>query len=53
MAFVPPQTLRDVPRQGNAYGEDHPALIVPAVKGQHESYTVTYAGLEANVERCV
>lgn len=52
MAFVPPATLRDVPRQGAVYGKDHPALIVPATEGS-EAFTVTYEGLEANVERYV
>lgn len=52
-AFVPPKTLRDVPRGGDAYGAEHPALIVPAVDGQHKAFTVTYAALEANLERCV
>lgn len=52
MAFVLPQTLRDVPRPPGAYGEGHPALIVPATEGQ-EAFTVTYEGLAANVERCV
>ncbi len=45
-AFVLPKTLRDVPREGEAYGPTHPALIVPATDAA-PAFEVSYTALAA------
>jgi len=48
--FVPPATLRDVPRSdaADAYPKDHSALVVPA-SDNAPAYEMSYAALAATV----